>query len=431
MEGHIEYKISPYLFEYINDLKSLEYLFLSYCEFDYNFKLKLENLKEIHFNLCRKIYFKNNIFLKLQKLILRNCDIYKADSLLKCPLLEKCSLIHGYFENNQLTYDKFIDFSSIVKLKKYKGNAEYFLLINNNNPLENVTLLDDMLLAPERNKNMFLKICSIKTIKKIDFPFLGNFNYQDITNIKDENPSVEKMIVTWSGNDNLCNLDILYKLFPNLTNLIFVNSYNCNAEKPQIQIIENSKSRIANIELFITLYNIKIYCNSFEKLESIKFNIRSEITDLQNSFPIFKDKCKIIFQSLKSFHFIFEDYYIDLDIINNIYKNINNMPNLEEFILLCNCDVKNEFYIEFIKKIISLKYIKIINIKLKGINVSIQTIKLMEKYDYIYSKDELTKLFSDININKFYEIIIIKNDIKTDEECEINDEECEIYDEEC
>ena len=134
LEGHLEYKINPYLFEYINDLKSLEYLFLSYCEFDYNFKLKLENLKEIHFNLCRKIYFKNNIFLKLQKLILRNCDIYKADSLLKCPLLEKCSLIHGYFENNQLTYDKFIDFSSIEKLKKYKGNAEYFLLINNNNP---------------------------------------------------------------------------------------------------------------------------------------------------------------------------------------------------------------------------------------------------------------------------------------------------------
>ena len=107
------------------------------------------------------------------------------------------------------------------------------------------------------------------------------------------------------------------------------------------------------------------------------------------------------------------------------------MPNLKEFILLCNCDVKNEFYIEFIKKIISLKYIKIINIKLKGINISIQTIKLMEKYDYIYSKDELTKLFPDININKFYEIIIIKNDIKTDEECEINDEECKINDEEC
>ena len=134
----------------------MEYLFLSYCEFDYNFKLKLENLKEIHFNLCRNIYFKNNIFLKLQKLILRNCDIYKADSLLKCPLLEKYLLIHGYLEHNQLTYDKFIDFSSIVKLKKYKGNAEYFLLINNNNPLENVTLLDDMLLAPERKKNMFL-----------------------------------------------------------------------------------------------------------------------------------------------------------------------------------------------------------------------------------------------------------------------------------
>ena len=31
LEGHLEYKINPYLFEYINDLKFLEYLFLSYC----------------------------------------------------------------------------------------------------------------------------------------------------------------------------------------------------------------------------------------------------------------------------------------------------------------------------------------------------------------------------------------------------------------
>ena len=60
---------------------------------------------------------------------------------------------------------------------------------------------------------------------------------------------------------------------------------------------------------------------------------------------------------------------------------------------------------------------------LKEINVRIESVKLMETSDYIYSKDELIKLFPDININKFYEIIIIKNDIKTDEECEIDDEE--------
>lgn len=410
-----ENKIEPKLFEYINNLKSLQYLFLTFCEFDSTFELTLETLKEINITFCTNITFKDNIFLNLKNLLLYECTVYTSNSLLKLPSLEKCTLIHDYNQYFRLTYDKFIDFSSVTKLKKYKGNTEYFFLIENKNPLEKVSLNEGIFESLENEKKLFEKICSIKTIKKINFS-LRNINFQDISNIKGEFPSVKKMTLMWDNEDDLCILDKLQQKFPNLTDFTFKSTYG--DDKPQLEIIENSNSKIINLELMIDQYFVKLYCSPFTKLESIKFNICNEIKDLQNSFPIFNDKCTIIFQSLKLFHFVIENYKIDLDILKNLCKNINNMPNLEEFMFICNfdCDVPKEIYIKFIKEIISLKYIKYININIYRKKFKMSDIIDMNEYiKYIYTKDELTELFSDINYNKFHLINIIKYETKFNE----------------
>ena len=426
LEGRLENKFETKLLENINNLKSLEYLFLSHCKFESAFILKLENLKEVEFIRCTNLYFENNIFLKLKKLFMHECMIYDFSEnypliKLKCPLLEKCKLIHSdfeYYKNNLfyglLTYDKIIDFSSITKLKEYEGNPEYFLLIENNNPLEKVYLNDNIFLFKKNEKNekkVLMKICSIKAIKEIQFTIM-NLTIEDISNIADENPSVKKINIFFSSTDFSVYLDKIQKKFPNLTDFIFTNNYSSiKCYKPQIQIVENLNSKIVNIKLNLIVNNDvnKFYCNSFAKLEFIKIKIYSEIHNLQNLLPIFNDKCTVIFESLKVFHFIRSEDNIDLDILNNLRNNINKMPNLEQFNFICKCDydITKEFYMQFIKEILSLKYIKIIKISFYG-----KMGKFVNEEDYIYNKDELIKLFSDININKFYETKIMKYEIK-------------------
>ena len=56
----------------------------------------------------------------------------------------------------------------------------------------------------------------------------------------------------------------------------------------------------------------------------------------KNNFPIFNDNCKIIFKSLKSFCFTSEGCYrFDFNILNNIYNNMDFMPNLKSMTLKC------------------------------------------------------------------------------------------------
>ena len=90
---------------------------------------------------------------------------------------------------------------------------------------------------------------------------------------------------------------------------------------------------------------------------------------MENTIPIFNDKCNVIFKSLKIFDFQTYTNYnnIDFKIIENLYNNLNNMPNLEALFITAVQEKMNEdFYKKFIVKILSLS-------KLKQIYFSIQT----------------------------------------------------------
>jgi hypothetical protein len=78
-------------------------------------------------------------------------------------------------------------------------------------------------------------------------------------------------------------------------------------------------------------------------------------------FPILNDQCDIICKSLK--YFILEISYIEIsfDVFNNIYNNIDNMPNLVAFTLKGSSkEIKEDFYVKFIKKFFQLKIFKVL-----------------------------------------------------------------------
>ena len=94
--------------------------------------------------------------------------------------------------------------------------------------------------------------------------------------------------------------------------------------------------------------------------------------------------------------------------IINLYNNIEKMPNLTEF-YLCYLSaeksgkiiINEELFKKFVEKIARLKSIKKIYFKIREGSWGWGT-------DNIYSKDELKKLFPEIDFNKFHTIKIFK-----------------------
>ena len=114
-----------------------------------------------------------------------------------------------------------------------------------------------------------------------------------------------------------------------------------------MEIKENPKCKTNQIQLRGgENRKIKLSIQSYESLKEIKFDFDNEIINIKESFPIFNDNSSIIFKSLTHFHFISYDYKgINYSILNNIYNNIDNMPNLKEFELNCySKDIDECFY---------------------------------------------------------------------------------------
>ena len=79
------------------------------------------------------------------------------------------------------------------------------------------------------------------------------------------------------------------------------------------------------------------------------------------------------------------------------YKNIDNMPKLEDFSLYCIKPLEDEFCKKFVHKLLHLN--------LKNINF---TLKYKSEPDNPYSIDELKYLWPDVNFNKFNKLHIQK-----------------------
>ena len=179
------------------------------------------------------------------------------------------------------------------------------------------------------------------------------------------------------------------------------------------EFIESPISKVKNIQLIIYKHSsFKIFCQSFEKIESINFETWGLNENLINLFPLLSDKCQVIFKSLKSFGLIIRAVGLNSDILQNLYNNIDNMPNLINFTFICKPkEMKRKFRQQFLNKILTMKYIK---------RIDIQISKNRNAYKK-FSKDELMKIFPDVNFHKFYEVNII------DELYEVKQDEIENY----
>lgn len=400
IENQIE--IDSNRFDKINGFKSLKYLYLKNMRFISPLILKINDLVVASFSFCKNILFENNIFMKLEKIYLSEFSVNKSlkqNYLMKCPQLKSCTLLNQLYsrndEENYIKYNLILDISSFKNLKKFNGSPEYFILLENDS-------LEDLYLTNENynskiEKKILEKLCSIKTIKKFNLE-LYNINSEEMSNIKGENTSLISMKLNWHSHND-CILYSLQKNFPNITklelNILNDLSYPLyKNNKSTIEIIENPNYNLNDIKLDCNLINnisVKFYCNSFEKITSIDFHIIGAEMNIIDYFPIFNDKCNVIFTSLKSFkiNHIRDKNFI---ILINLCKNIDKMPNLKLIDLeyFPNAYVPKNIFKQLLSKIVSLKFIENMSIKINEEGV---------KCDW-YLQGELEQIFPDINFIK-------------------------------
>ena len=408
----VYFMIEKNSFQNLNNFKSLLILKLSHFIFKSTFILEIKTLQIINLTECQNIELTENGCLNLKELNLINCIISKPKSLLNCLLLEKLNL------NTEEKYDNIINFKSLMNLKEITSLPIDFISLNNT-LLEKATIYNrNMNYSYKETKKMIEKLCSIKSLKIVEFP-INKINNYNLSKIKDKNTSMENMIIHFTKDDEedqISNLYNLQNLFPNLTNLnLFIDGnsyYNKYIKNPNhvLEIKEKEKCKINKlyINIFSNSFNIKLYCQPFEKLKEVKFHLHNQIINLENIFPIFQDYIKnkkknIIFKSLISFELIIENLGQENNeeiniIIENIFKNIDIMPNLQNFKIEVIAYIKEDYYKKYIRKILSLN-LNIIDIYIRK--------KINTKYKF-YSIQELKEIYPKANYDNYIEIIISK-----------------------
>ena len=385
----------------LNNFKSLEILYLNGFNFIPTFVLKLKNLKELKLQYCDNILFgEEDIFLKLKELNLFESYFELPNLLFKLPELEilKCEYI------NTEILSKF-DFSTVKKLIILNIDLESFIKFEHLSFLENVIIYTENPFSIDDETKMIQKLIKIDTLKSFNIN-LCKISDEEISNIQGENKSVIEATIFWKNRNNDCIIYNLQNKFPNIAKLTINHRVkNNNNSEVIIEIKENKDSKVNKLNLNNLNYKTtKLYCQPFENLIKIKIYLEDEILNLKRTLPIFSDDCKVIFKSLKSFHLkMDETKKMNLDILKNLYNNINKMPKLEKLILKFNIkELDEEFYKNFVEKILLLKII----------NVHIDIKKDCEQKEEYYLKKDYNLIFPNIKFDYHYEEIYIQKYIK-------------------
>ena len=319
-----------------------------------NFELKLKNLKILTLKNCSDVSLDQKIGKNMKKLIINNCKINLSKILLQFPELEEC-----FLKDKNIIFSKIIDFKSLKKLKKIFINSYEFSEIDNSSQIEDIELyeLDGFI-----NENIIKKISSFKTIKNVNLELknIGEIILEEISPCE----SITNMKIKFLLNKELKNINNLYKIFPNLLKIIIETSnsnkyyWNDNNNDNEIKIEENLNSKIKEIYCKIkSKACINIYCQSFETVKTLYIESERNLENLDKIFPIFNNKCDINLVSLNYLHFEIQQKIMDVEILENIYNNMDKMPNLKYLYLdftISNISIAKQFYDKLIKKILEL-----------------------------------------------------------------------------
>ena len=398
-------KASPKPFEFINTFKNLEYLKLDSLNFESKFVLNLATLRYLELRHCANIDITNETFLKLKIFKINTWKEEEGKNLNKnlfnfCQNLKEIQFCVPGFDVKNII--------NLKKLKKYKGNLNVFCLLES--PLLEEANLKKEIRSVQQFKNIINKISSFKYLNILHLNLkLESINYQEISKIKFNNNLITEIYLNFLNDkyENSCQLFSFFQnKFRKLSNLYIKNKKGeyKNKEKyskyPLFQIIESPNSNLKNINMKLNNnLGIKIYCQQYDNLESLKISFLDYLNDSLNfEFPFFTNKCDKEFKSLKSFKLKL-NCFLNFDIFKNINNNLYHMPNLIDFSLKTypKKDESDKFkgiYKNFLENILSMKYIKRINIHIFG--------------DDNYSKNELEKIFPFCNINKLSKVNISK-----------------------
>ena len=400
----------------INKYISLKYLKLVGFRFEYNeLILNLNNLEKLTIKDCSGIKIEKNFLLKLKRLSLKESQISIInDSPFEQPELEKLYIGDDKREikdTNKSNYDKLINFNSLQKLKSYKGCEDYFLLLNNSLQLMKLYIHD----IKSAYYKTLKKIISLKNLEDINITFeeareKRRYIFHDYLEYL-----MDKELKLLLDSDNLFLYNSFLEKFPNINKLdlsIFISEGN-----GFIKIKENSHYNINNIKIYFykSSTDLDIYCHSYKTLESFHL-VTMHYKRLKDCFCLFSKKCDIVFQSLKKIYLDFNDEFDghfnkndgdNIQAYYNLYNNLDKIPNIEEFTIISPFYPGDVFYIIFIKKVLSFKFISkvIIETNIEHNNNEI------EKGNF-YSKKELEKLFPSVNFNKITFLRIEKYEYK-------------------
>ena len=385
--------------EKINQFQKLNELHLIGFIFKNVFILKLPNLKLLYISNCNNITLSKDSTLNLKSLYFELSNFVKQDFLFKFPELEQCNFgaeeIYGI-----------VDLSSLKKLKTINSIfASDFIY------LESKTLEKAIILKNSTSKQIYdegkdiKKILSLKTLKKVTFE-IDSFP-KDILEISDRNYNITNLHINWVGKID-CILYDFQKLFPNLIELNL--DFQSSKEKHdfgKIEIIETNNCKINKFSLYAGYHNnIQFYIGKFENLISVNLNI-CKVTfelDFKKIFPLFDNDCDIIFKNLKHFDFCGFDGYNSYDlmkreIINNIYNNLDKMPNLKTFSMKCIYKHMGDLSKKFFEKILSLNQLEEIELQIVD----------KKNENGIYSKSKLKKMFPSIDFSKYKKLKLYYN----------------------
>lgn len=363
----------------------------------------MENLTLMN---CENIAFNEDSLLKLKSLYLgAHCNIIYKNNLIKLPSLEILKLDPNSF-NYRKKYNDIIDFQSLKNLKVLFSSIIDFLSLGDS-LLEEINILNDDS-SFELEKKMLIKIFSIKTIKKLNIDKLS-IDDNEISKIIGQNTSVKKLCFNEIPNNTFYNIQ---NKFPNSSKLQIVQ---CNffkkIESIKLDIKEKSNLKMTKIKFYGKLINdLKFYIQSYENLESIYINMNEDILNLKNAIPLFNEKCKIEFKSLKKFILYNEKTEMNIENLKNLFFNIEKLPKLIKFGLCCfSKEIKEDLYMQYVKKLLSMN-LEFLVLRIKttvGNDIIIQENYDIDDVEY-YSRNELKELCPNLKYYRFKLIRIAK-----------------------